>query len=161
MEMDQTLCRSYLTLLRDLNKCLEQLSQLAQDKTGAVRQNDLLRLDEIMKQEQAMTLNLRGLEQKRLRLTAQLGLDGVPLTGLPARFPAALRPQASQDAERLYQSYQLYRSCAEVARNTLECNLHEIEKIIAASGIDPAQAGAGYTAPGAEPPKNMKTDFRA
>ena len=48
-----------------------------------------------------------------------------------------------------------------MARNTLELTLHQIDKIVAAAGIDPGQLGAGYQAPGVEPPKNMKTDFRA
>lgn len=157
----ETLYRAYLRLMDDLAGDLEQLSTLAREKTDAVRRSDLLRLDEIMKQEQAMTLTLRGLEQKRLKLAGQLGLDGVRLSALADRFPGEMRPEARQSAEQLHRAYQLYRSCAEVARNTLECNLHEIEKIVAASGIDPAEAGAGYTGPGAEPPKNMKTDFRA
>ena len=63
--------------------------------------------------------------------------------------------------EALRQSYKIYRSCADMARTTLELNLHQIEKTITASGIDPVLGGAGYAAPGAEPPKNMKTDFRA
>lgn len=152
---------SYLRLLRELGGSLDQLSELARRKQDCVRESDLLGLDEVLKQEQAMTLNLRGLEQRRLKLVSQLGLDGVRLAQLPDKYPEELQHEARQAAEELQGSYALYRSCADAARNMLEVNLHQIEKIIADSGMDPAEAGAGYQAPGVEPPRNMKTDFRA
>lgn len=66
--------QSYLDLLGELSGSLERLAQLAQDKAAVVRQDDLIGLDGVLKQEQAMALNLRGLEQRRLKLAAQLGL---------------------------------------------------------------------------------------
>ena len=81
--------QSYLGLLRELGGILEQLAQLAQDKAAVVRQDDLIGLDEVLKQEQAMTLNLRGLEQRRLKLAAQLGLSGTSLSDLPGRCPVS------------------------------------------------------------------------
>ena len=152
---------AYLDLLSQLNGHLEKLTQLAQAKAEAVRRDDLLALDEALKQEQVLTLALRGLEQKRLALLDQLGLKGVPLAGLERHYPNHLQLQARQVIDTLHRSYQVYRSASQTARNTLECSLHEIEKIITASGIDPAEASAGYEAPGKEPPKNMRTDFRA
>ena len=153
--------QAYLSLLRSLGESLEQLSALARKKAAAANADDLMALDEIMKQEQAMTLTLRGLEQRRLKLMSQLGLNGVSLTQLPENYPDELQLEAKQTAEGLRNSYSVYRSCADAARSTLELNLHQIEKIIADSGVDPAEAGAGYQAPGVEPPRNMKTDFRA
>lgn len=152
--------QAYLALLGELSACLDQLSQLARQKTERVQKDDLIGLDQILKQEQAMTLNLRGLEQKRLKTLPLLGIGGAKLSDLARLYPDHMQIQARQAAEKLLRSYQEYRCAAEVARNTLELNLHEIEKIIAASGIDPA-GGAGYTAPAPEPPKKMKTDFRA
>ena len=152
---------SYLRLLHELGESLEQLSDMAQRKQGCVHENDLLGLDEVLKQEQAMTLTLRGLEQRRLKLVSQLGLNGVSLAQLPEKYPDELQLEAKRTAEGLRNSYSVYRSCADAARSTLELNLHQIEKIIADSGVDPAEAGVGYQAPGVEPPRNMKTDFRA
>lgn len=152
---------SYLKLLRELTGSLDQLSGLAQRKINCVHESDLIALDEVLKQEQAMTLNLRGLEQRRLKLVSQLGLEGVGLAGLYTSYPDELQLQAKETAENLRQSYEVYRSCADAARSTLELNLHQIEKIIEQSGVDPAALGAGYEPPGVEPPRNMKTDFRA
>lgn len=153
--------RPYLDLLTELSGCLDRLSALAQEKADAVRQDDLMALGDVLKQEQAMTLTLRGLDQRRVKLMGTLGLDGVPLTELHTRVPPELEDEARQTAEAARRSYREYRSYADMARNTLELNLHQIEKVITAAGIDPAELGAGYEAPGVEPPQNMKTDFRA
>lgn len=152
--------RSYLRLLRELGESLEQLSGLAREKQEHVRESDLMGLDAVLKQEQAMTLTLRGLEQRRLKLVSQLGLDGTGLDDLPDRYPEELQLEARQTVDAVRESYSLYRSCADAARNMLEVNLHEIERVIAASGADTV-SGAGYQTPGVEPPQNMKTDFRA
>ena len=55
----------YLMLLDRLRDELEKLSDLARKKAAAVRSNDLMALDDVLKQEQAASLAFRGLEQKQ------------------------------------------------------------------------------------------------
>lgn len=150
----------YLGLLEGLSHQLAELCETARQKTTAVRHDDLMALDQVLNREQALTLSLRGLEQKRLKLLADMGLGDVPLRELAAQYPAELRLRARQTVEELQRQYQMYQSAAEVARNTLELNLHEIEKLLADSGAEPP-SGAGYSRPDAEPPATMKTDIRA
>ncbi len=162
--MSATPFEEYLKLLRDVGSQLEQLAALSQKKADTVRQDDLLALDEVLKQEQALGLNLRGLELRRLKLVSQLGLDGVKLDDLPAKAPPELEDRARQVVRDVKGSYKVYRSCADMARNILELNLHKIEKFVTAAGGDPKDldAGfAGYTPQEPELPRNMKTDFRA
>ena len=153
--------QAYLNLLRELGGCLDRLGELSEEKANTVRQDDLLAMDEVLKQEQVLSLSLRGLEQRRIKLLAKLGLDGVPLADLPKKYPAELQDEAKQTVNALRDSYKIFRARADMARNLLELNLHQIDRLIIAAGANPADAGAGYTPPGAEPPKNMKTDFRA
>lgn len=158
--MEQQPYLDYLALLDELRTSLDRLSELARQKTDAVRRDDLMALDEALKQEQAMSLSLRGQEIKRLKLLSQLGLDGSNLSRLEALYPPALRFQAKQTVDALRQSYEVYRCTAGVARSTLECSLHELEKFVSAHGGGTVES-PGYTSPGVEPPKTMKTDFRA
>ena len=151
---------AYLDLLGSLRKHLSSLCRLANEKAAAVRGDNLLDLDSIMRQEQALSLAFRGLEQKKNALARELGLESVPLSGLADRFPADLHLQAKKTVEELQDQYKLYLAAAEVARNTLECNLHEIEKFLAAQDTA-GEAGPGYAAPSAQPPEAMKSDFRA
>lgn len=153
--------QAYLDLLRELSGCLDRLGELSEQKAQTVRQDDLLAMDEVLKQEQVLSLSLRGLEQRRVKLLAQLGLSEVPLADLPEKYPAELQGEAKQTVENLRSSYKIFRARADMARNVLELNLHQIEKVISAAGVDPNTVGAGYEPPGSEIPKNMKTDFRA
>ena len=154
----------YLKLLREVGTLLEQLAVLAQQKADAVRQDDLLALDEVLKQEQALGLNLRGLELRRAKLAPQLGLSGASrLEDLPGKCPPELRQEAKQTVDSVRGSYKIYRSCADMAKSLLELNLHQIEKLVIAAGGDPKDldTSVGYIQPTVEPPRNMKTDFRA
>ena len=153
--------RAYLGVLRELSGVLDRLTPLALQKAEAARAGDLTAMDEVLKQEQALSLNLRGLELRRQKLAPQLGLDGVPLSGLVERCPAGLRDEARKTADALRKSYEIYRSSSNMARNTLELNLHQIDKFLEKAGVDPKLAAQGYEVPPAEPPKKMKTDFRA
>ena len=149
-----------LTLFENLTGHLRQLTELAKRKTTAVRKNDLIELDRILKEEQAQSLALRGLDQKRTTLLQQFELDKIPVTEIPARFPADLQQAARDAVETMRREFSIYRSAAEIARSTLECNLHEVEKFLAAVGAA-EDAGAGYRTGEVEPPAKMKSDFRA
>ena len=160
--MMSTPYQAYLDLLREVGSLLEQLAVLAQQKGDAVRKDDLLALDEVLKQEQALGLNLRGLELRRAKLVGQLGLEGTTLSALPAKCPPELAAETDQVVSDVQMSYRAYRSSANMVRTTLELNLHQIEKLVAAAGGDPKDLDAGYAPPAnAEPPRRMKTDFRA
>ena len=127
----------YLNLLTQLKDELSRLSDLAKQKTSAVRASDLMALDEVIRQEQASSLSFRGLEQKQNALLQSTGLAGIPLSVLSEHYPPKLRHQAKQVTEALQTQYNVYQHCAEVARNTLEMNLHEIDKVLAAANVAP------------------------
>lgn len=157
----------YLTLLEELRSSLDQLTGLAKEKNAAVLKDDLLALDEVLKQEQVLSLSLRGLEQRRLKLLKELGLESVPLSRLCERYPEDLKGQAKQTVERLRASYEIYQRASEVAKGTLERGLHELDKIVvglggpAAPTPPPSPLRAPRPSAEVEPPPNMKTDFRA
>ena len=155
--------QAYLALLRSLGENLEQLSALAKKKVAAANSDDLMALDEIMKQEQAMTLAFRGMEQSREKLLAQMGCGDVPLSQLPGHFPPELQATAREVVSLLQRQYQDYRKVTDEARTVLERHLREIDAIL--SGLGGATApedGPGYVPPPPlDTPPSMKTDFRA
>ncbi len=126
----------YFRFLEELGQTLDQLTALAQKTAKAVVRDDLDTVNDCMKQEQALSLRLRGLDTKRERILSQLGLSGVPLSGLCEHCPEEIRPQAKKAEERLRERYELFQVASQVSRNTLECNLHQIEKLKAQEGGD-------------------------
>ena len=133
--------QAYFQFLGELGKALEQLTAINREKTEAVRRDDLLRVNDCMKREQVLGLTLRSMEVRREKMLAGLGLAGSSLSALAERCPPELRPEARAASDRLRRQYAIYQSAADVARMTLECNIHELEKIMEKQGVDPAAAG--------------------
>ncbi len=126
----EAVLQEYFALLDHLDKTLEELTQLAREKTQAVKRDDLAKVDACMKKEQALSLTLRSMDRKREDLLARLGMSGVPLSGLADRCPKEERLEAKKIAERVRSQFELYQNTAQTARTTLECNLHQIEKYL-------------------------------
>lgn len=162
--MDE-LYRSYLNFLRSMCRGLENLTELNVKKLAAAQKDDLMGLNELLNQEQAQALNFRGLELTRDKLLPQLGLESVPMSEIPGRFPPAMQGEARQAVAELKDRYAAYRQAAGKTRTLLEQNLHEVENIIVQLGGPPAggPGGPGYgrEPESSAPPPSMKTDFRA
>jgi len=160
------LYQDYINLLMEVKDKIEQLSELARRKIDAVRNDDLMELNEVMKQEQVLSLSVRGLEKRRSEMLSRLGLSDVPLSGLAEHYPEDVRYEAKEKADDLLRQYEVYKTYSNAARNTLEVNLHEIEKYIEEHGGEAQAAasaayGTGIGVAEPEPPQAMKTDFRA
>jgi len=121
--------QDYLKLLRSLTKTLEQLSDVERKKTEAVSRGDLLAVDECMKREQALSLSLRGFDQKREAALRDLGLEQVKLRQLADHAPDELLLETRKVVETLQRQYEIFQAASTVARNTLECNLRVIERM--------------------------------
>lgn len=139
--MDLAVWQDYMKLLDKLGDTLDKLTEIERTKTAAVGRGDLPAVEECMKQEQVISLTLRGMDQKREKLLGQLGLTGVPLRELEARAPEERRMEAKQAVERLRRRYEIFQSASEVARNALECNLHVIEQFQKAQNAPPPEEG--------------------
>lgn len=139
--------QEYFRFLERLGRVLDDLTAIEKEKMTAVRRDDLLGVQECMKHEQVLSLQLRSMDKDRERLLESLGLTGVPLSGLAEHCPEEIRLQARAAQEKLQNRYKVYRAASEAARTTLEVNLHEFEKFIAE---DERNA----------PPRRL-TDFRA
>ena len=162
--------RSYLELLETLRDKVEALSELAKKKIEAAGNDDLMALNEVIKQEQALALSFRGLERTREKLVEEMGLQEVALSQLATRYPLEMREEARQAAAALQDEFQTYQGVAKTARGVLERNLYEVESILTSLGGPlPEESPAagprpGYKPPAAEapaPPPSMRTDFRA
>lgn len=125
--MDATF-EGYLDHLDKLDGVLEELTGLAKAKAKAANKGELGTMDQVMRREQALSMSLRSMEQKRQEFVSKLGLGGSVLSALPDKVPEELRPRAKKTSEGLLRRYMLYKDASEVARTTLECNLHMVEK---------------------------------
>ena len=120
--------QDYLKLMEGLSRTLEQLTQVELDKNTAASRGDVLGVEECMKREQVLSLSLRGCDQKRDAMLAQLGLENIPLRELEEHAPKGREMETKAVAEKLRQGYALFQGVSQLARDTLECHLRAIEK---------------------------------
>lgn len=147
------LWQDYLNLMRSLTHTLEGLTQVEREKNDAASRGDLAGVEACMKREQVISLTLRGYDQKRDAMLAELGLRGVTLSQLESRCPEELQLETKGVVEELRRQYEMFQAASQVARDTLQVNLRAIERIQAAQAGDAVQA--------AEDRKTHQTDFRA
>ena len=145
--------QDYLKLLDSLSRTLEQLTRVEQDKNNAASQGDLAGVEACMKQEQVLSLSLRGYDQKRDKMLSELGLNGVTLSRLEDHSPPEFLLETRQAVEKLRRQYTLFQAASQVVRNTLEVNLREIERIQAVQAGDKGVAE--------DQRSRHQTDFRA
>ncbi len=145
--------QDYLKLMRSLTRTLEELAQVERDKNAAASAGDLRGVEECMKREQVLSLTLRGYDQKRDALLAGLGLTGVTLSQLEDHSPDEYQLETKKVVEELQRQYTMFQAASEVARHTLEINLHAIERMQAVQAGDSGEAE--------ENRKTHQTDFRA
>ena len=108
--MDMAVWQEYLKLLDNLGNTLEKLTEIERSKTAAVSGGNLHGVEECMKQEQVISLSLRGMDQKREKMLAQLGLTGVPLRELEARGPRETHMETRRTVEALRRKYDVFLS---------------------------------------------------
>ena len=143
-----------------LGQELDRLAQLQKRKIGAVRAHDLEALNDCMKQEQAVSLALRGLEQRRGQLLEELGLAGVPLLELDRHCPPEHRGAVARATEGLRRQYALLRSAQEAARTVVETDLRAVNRELERRGLLTDEEDT-HQAPAAPPLRGLGTDFRA
>ena len=105
--------QEYLKLLSGLSRTLEQLTKVEQDKKTAASQGDLAGVEDCMKQEQVLSLSLRGYDQRRDKMLASLGLQGVPLNQLEDHSPPDLMLETRRTVEELRRQYTLFQAASQ------------------------------------------------
>lgn len=148
----------YVHLLHELERTLRDLTALQPEKIAAVRAHDLDVLNDCMKREQAASLALRGLEQKRSKLAAALEVADVPIRKLPQRCPQECRSDMAEAVESLLRRGEELRSAQNAARTVVEGDLRRVNGELERRGVvtDPEEGGQAGV-----PPRTMRTDIRA
>lgn len=151
---------NYLEFLAELRQELEHLSAVGQKKLDAVQSHDLDELNDCIKEEQAISLTLRGCEQKRQKILSELGFQNVPLHEMPLRCPEEFRAETSRLVEELLRTYSVVQSVQSPARTIMEQELRSINTELESRGAAQNMDENYQMTPGPRP-SQLRTDFRA
>ncbi len=112
----------YFDFLKELTAELKNLTELQKSKLKAIEEHSLDALNDCIKKEQAISLKMRGIEQKRVKLLNELGLSGTKMADISQKCPAQHKENVEKQVEATMSAYDEYKSIqtkatAEIARN--------------------------------------------
>lgn len=151
--------RDYLRFLSDLHQELEHLIQIGQQKIDAVRSHDLDELNTCIRQEQAISLSLRGMDQKRQKILSALGMEQVPLRKLADCCPKEFQAETACLIEKILRDNHIIESIQTPVRSVLEQELRLIQSELEARGVE-QDRNPNYQSTPAARPAELRTDIR-
>ncbi len=122
------------SLLEKLSCEIDKLTEIAHEEHDAVLRSDIIGIQDCMKREQAVSLSLRSIDIKREKLLKELGLQGIPLSGLAEHCPDDKRTRARKVQKTLTDRYKLYKSASAVTVKSLELKLAAIDSSLKKAG---------------------------
>lgn len=152
--------RDYLRFLTELHQKMSDLIQIGQQKIAAVQSHDLDALNVCIRKEQAVSLSLRGMDQKRRNILSALNLSEVSLREMPGRCPEEFRTETARLVEQILKDVQIMESIQNPVRSVLEQELRVIQSELEARGVE-QNLDADYQSAPAARPAEMRTDIRA
>lgn len=117
-------------VIEDLIRLFRQLIKVEEVKLGAAAGKHVGTLEDCVKQEQALLLRLRGLDQNREKTQKKAGYEGLQFREILEKVPDAEREELYGLFDELSREIQMFREINEDANNILQANLYTIEKAL-------------------------------
>lgn len=135
----------FQSVIKQMISLFDEHLPLEEKKLKAVTENDLVTLEDCMKQEQAVVLKLRGLEKKREDAQKANGWEGKRFREIIELVPEDQRAEFQRLFDDLDRSIALFRSTNSSAMDTMNVHLRQIGKVIKTKDPKGAYNQAGGT----------------
>lgn len=121
----------FANLMHSFIELFDRMIPLEQEKLEVVKQNQVSRLEELIKKEQAEVMALRGLDQKREAMQKELGFEGMTFQEILEQLPEGQGQDLKVLFDELGSRVSSFQSVTESSRTLMEVNLHAINKAVA------------------------------
>lgn len=118
-------------LIQQFIAFFDRMLPLEQSKLDVVKQNQVTQLEDIIRKEQAEIMTLRGLEQKREKLQAELGWKDLTFQEILERLPKEQQAEMKRLFDDLADRVRSFQTVTESSKTMMEVNLHVINQMIA------------------------------
>ncbi len=125
----------YLKFLENLSQALSELSALQNEKANAVKLHRLEELNEAIKKEQAISLQLRGLEKRRNEILGALGIKAT-LREMPGICEEKYKEQTQKAVNDILNKNDMLQLSRKSAADIIEKNSKLIQKALKQRGVE-------------------------
>ncbi len=133
-------------IIRDLIALFEEHMPLEQRKLEAIQHDDVAGVEECMKQEQALTLKLRGLDRKRESIQKELGWEGKSFREIVEEVPAEDRQALRELFGQLTSIVTVFSETNKEAMTAMEVHLRDMQRVMKIKSNEGAYGPEGNSA---------------
>lgn len=116
----------YVNLLNEFLELFEEMILVEKEKRDVVIAHDLLRLEDLMKKEQAGIMKIRGMEQRRIRMQNDLGFGDKTFQVLLQEVSDEERLRLTPIFRKLEDAIRRFRVTNESTSQVIETALHDL-----------------------------------
>lgn len=120
----------FVEVIQEMIDFFEQFQTLEKVKLESVRDNDIIKLEECMKKEQAEILVLRGLERKQAQIQKELGFENATFREILELVPVERKAELETMYNNLSNSLDIFKSTTEGIKKTIELNMYAIDNAL-------------------------------
>lgn len=121
----------FAELMKNFIELFDRMIPLEQEKLEVVKQNQVSKLEELIKKEQAEVMALRGLDQKREAMQKELGFEGMTFQEILGKLPEQESAGMKELFDALGERVGSFQRITESSKTLMEVNLHAINKAVA------------------------------
>ena len=133
-------------ILIETNSFLKEITDLEKKKFDFVLKNNISRVEECMKSEQAMMLKLRGLDRKREAVQKELGFENMSFKEIIGTLAEDEKHNFDALFDEMQKNLKLYKETSKLSQDAIEINLHRLDKYL--SELNGAEAAGVYNEKG-------------
>lgn len=154
----QTQFEEFTTVIEELTSLSFSISQIESAKADAASEKHHELMDGYIQEEQALILKLRGLEQKRARLSRELGWESLTFRQILDKASLRQRTKLEPLFLALEQALQELEHSRKAAEQIIQVRLHQIQAM-AAHQSGSSYDNAGDVSLNAPPHSKMKDRY--
>lgn len=121
-------------LIKDFIELFDTLIDVEQKKLDAVIANDIAKVEESIKKEQAVILQLRGLERHRESAQVSMGMKDLTFREILEQAPEDVSKALTPMFQELTQKVHTFQSINDNAKDAINVKLHHIQSMLNPSG---------------------------
>lgn len=117
-------------LMDSLIELLDEIIKLENLKLDAIAVNDVKKLENFMKDEQVLTLRLKGMDSKREAAQQELGFDGMSLGQIVEKLESPYREELAQKEEHLHTQVQEVQTATACTNKFIQLHLQSLDMLL-------------------------------
>lgn len=136
---------------------VDSVITIENQKLDAIASNDISELDRIMKEEQAIILQLRGLEKKRDRIQDDLGLSSLTFREMIDRNTLSNSKELATLYQQMNEKMKEVKTVTDCTKKYIELHLHGLDTLI--TNLQNGNSNVNYNKIGEKQPREMTPRF--